>query len=245
MAENVYSSARVLKDDKKVEKYELSNFLKNKVLSKEESHDFIESNLEKQDESNLEKTEVKNISKSMNIVDNSAVLEKIEPIFAEFEKMIKKIEEVSQKVTTIEQDAIIKGKDFDTQVIKAIKDLKQCATFFEQAAFGFESKLLKTSISIAQKIINIEVGENSSKIAKQTINQLLLKLKNATKVKIHLNPKDYYILKQELELEPFIERLEDANVVAGGVVIASDLGNFDGSIEAKVSSMLESLDLVI
>ena len=245
MAENVYSSARVLKDDKKVEKYELSNFLKNKVLSKEESHDFIESNLEKQDESNLEKTEVKNISKSMNIVDNSAVLEKIEPIFAEFEKMIKKIEEVSQKVTTIEQDAIIKGKDFDTQVIKAIKDLKQCATFFEQAAFGVESKLLKTSISIAQKIINIEVGENSSKIAKQTINQLLLKLKNATKVKIHLNPKDYYILKQELELEPFIELLEDANVVAGGVVIASDLGNFDGSIEAKVSSMLESLDLVI
>ena len=245
MAENVYSSARVLKDDKKVEKYELSNFLKNKVLSKEESHDFIESNLEKQDELNLEKTEVKNISKSMNIVDNSAVLEKIEPIFAEFEKMIKKIEEVSQKVTTIEQDAIIKGKDFDTQVIKAIKDLKQCATFFEQAAFGFESKLLKTSISIAQKIINIEVGENSSKIAKQTINQLLLKLKNATKVKIHLNPKDYYILKQELELEPFIELFEDANVVAGGVVIASDLGNFDGSIEAKVSSMLESLDLVI
>ena len=245
MAENVYSSARVLKDDKKVEKYELSNFLKNKVLSKEESHDFIESNLEKQDESNLEKTEVKPSVQSMNIVDNSAVLEKIEPIFAEFEKMIKKIEEVSQKVTTIEQDAIIKGKDFDTQVIKAIKDLKQCATFFEQAAFGFESKLLKTSISIAQKIINIEVGENSSKIAKQTINQLLLKLKNATKVKIHLNPKDYYILKQELELEPFIELLEDANVVAGGVVIASDLGNFDGSIEAKVSSMLESLDLVI
>ena len=245
MAENVYSSARILKDDKKVEKFELSNFLKNKLTPKEESNEFLELKLEEDGNSNLEKTEVKNISKSMNIVDNSAVLEKIEPIFAEFEKMIKKIEEVSQKVTTIEQDAIIKGKEFDTQVIKAIKDLKQCATFFEQAAFGFESKLLKTSISIAQKIINIEVGENSSKIAKQTINQLLLKLKNATKVKIHLNPKDYYILKQELELEPFIELFEDANVVAGGVVIASDLGNFDGSIEAKVSSMLESLDLVI
>lgn len=245
MAENVYSSARILKDDKKVEKFELSNFLKNKLTPKEGSNEFLELKLEEDGNSNLEKTEVKPSVQSMNIVDNSAVLEKIEPIFAEFEKMIKKIEEVSQKVTTIEQDAIIKGKDFDTQVIKAIKDLKQCATFFEQAAFGFESKLLKTSISIAQKIINIEVGENSSKIAKQTINQLLLKLKNATKVKIHLNPKDYYILKQELELEPFIELFEDANVVAGGVVIASDLGNFDGSIEAKVSSMLESLDLVI
>ena len=245
MAENVYSSARILKDDKKVEKFELSNFLKNKLTPKEESNEFLELKLEEDGNSNLEKTEVKPSVQSMNIVDNSAVLEKIEPIFAEFEKMIKKIEEVSQKVTTIEQDAIIKGKEFDTQVIKAIKDLKQCATFFEQAAFGFESKLLKTSISIAQKIINIEVGENSSKIAKQTINQLLLKLKNATKVKIHLNPKDYYVLKQELELEPFIELLEDANVVAGGVVIASNIGNFDGSIEAKVSSMLESLDLVI
>ncbi|MGJ0357090.1 FliH/SctL family protein [Aliarcobacter cryaerophilus] len=245
MAENVYSSARILKDDKKVEKFELSNFLKNKLTPKEESNEFLELKLEEDGNSNLEKTEVKPSVQSMNIVDNSAVLAKIEPIFAEFEKMIKKIEEVSQKVTTIEQDAIIKGKEFDTQVIKAIKDLKQCATFFEQAAFGFESKLLKTSISIAQKIINIEVGENSSKIAKQTINQLLLKLKNATKVKIHLNPKDYYILKQELELEPFIELLEDSNVVAGGVVIASNIGNFDGSIEAKVSSMLESLDLVI
>lgn len=245
MAENVYSSARILKDDKKVEKFELSNFLKNKLTPKEESNEFLELKLEEVGNSNLEKTELKPSVQSMNIVDNSAVLEKIEPIFAEFEKMIKKIEEVSQKVTTIEQDAIIKGKEFDTQVIKAIKDLKQCATFFEQAAFGFESKLLKTSISIAQKIINIEVGENSSKIAKQTINQLLLKLKNATKVKIHLNPKDYYILKQELELEPFIELLEDPNVVAGGVVIASNIGNFDGSIEAKVSSMLESLDLVI
>ena len=245
MAENVYSSARILKDGKKVEKFELSNFLKSKVAPKEETHEFFELKLEEEANSNSEKTEIKSSIQPMNIVDNSAILEKIEPIFAEFEKMIKKIEEVSQKVTTIEQDAIIKGKDFDTQVIKAIKDLKQCATFFEQAAFGFESKLLKTSISIAQKIINIEVGENSSKIAKQTINQLLLKLKNATKVKIHLNPKDYYVLKQELELEPFIELLEDANVVAGGVVIASNIGNFDGSIDAKISSMLESLDLVI
>ena len=39
--------------------------------------------------------------------------------------------------------------------------------------------------------------------------------------------------------------MAEVNVVAGGVVIASNIGNFDGSIEAKVSSMLESLDLVI
>ena len=74
---------------------------------------------------------------------------------------------------------------------------------------------------------------------------LLEKIKAASKVQIHLNPKDYEILKNELNLESFIELLKDPNVVAGGVVIASDLGNFDGSIESKVSSMLETLDLVI
>ena len=108
-----------------------------------------------------------------------------------------------------------------------------------------ETKLLKTSISIAQKIISIEVGENSSKIAKQTINHLLDKIKTASKVQIHLNPKDYEILKGQLDLEHFIELKSDANVTAGGVVIASDLGNFDGNIESKVSTMLDSLDLII
>ena len=139
----------------------------------------------------------------------------------------------------------IKGKDIDAQVVQAIRDLKHYAAFFEQATFQMETKLLKTSISIAQKIISIEVGENSSKIAKQTINHLLDKIKTASKVQIHLNPKDYEILKGQLDLEPFIELKSDANVTAGGVVIASDLGNFDGNIESKVSTMLDSLDLII
>ena len=75
MAENVYSSARILKDDKKVEKFELSNFLKNKLTPKEGSNEFLELKLEEDGNSNLEKTEVKPSVQSMNIVDNSAVLE--------------------------------------------------------------------------------------------------------------------------------------------------------------------------
>lgn len=151
---------------------------------------------------------------------------------------------MNQKITNIENGGLT-SKELDAQVVQAIKDLKHYANFFEQATFQMESKLLKTSISIAQKIISIEIGENSTKIAKETIIHLLDKIKNASKVKIHLNPKDYEILKNELNLENFIQLVEDVNVTAGGVVIASDLGNFDGNIEAKVSSMLESLDLVL
>ncbi len=159
-------------------------------------------------------------------------------------KLTTKLDEIALKIINIENNGIT-GKDVDAQVIQAIRDLKHYAAFFEQATFQMETKLLKTSISIAQKIISIEVGENSSKIAKQTISHVLDKIKTASKVQIHLNPKDYEVLKGQLNLESFIELKSDANVTAGGVVIASDLGNFDGNIESKVSSMLDSLDLII
>ncbi|WP_201523590.1 FliH/SctL family protein [Aliarcobacter butzleri] len=242
MAENVYSTAKIVSKKDDVEKYELVSFIKNDpepetvIIDEELGQDIVSEN--KESKENRVKEEEK------RVVVNE-IIGKIDPILQEVQNLTVKLNEISQKVTNIEQEGVTKGKDLDAQVVKAIKDLKQYAAFFEQATFQMETKLLKTSISIAQKIINIEVGENSSKIAKQTINQLLEKVKSASKVKIHLNPKDYHILKAELSLEPFIELCEDPNVIAGGVVIASDLGNFDGSVEAKVTSMLESLDLVI
>ena len=73
----------------------------------------------------------------------------------------------------------------------------------------------------------------------------MAKIKTSSKINIHLNPKDYIVLKDQLKFESFVTLQEDSNVSAGGVVIASDLGNFDGNIEAKVQTMLESLDAVI
>ncbi|RZV16737.1 FliH/SctL family protein [Aliarcobacter butzleri] len=241
MAENVYSTAKIVSKKDDVEKYELVSFIKNDpepetvIIDEELGQDVV-------DNKDSKESRVKEEEKRVVV---NEIIGKIDPILQEVQNLTVKLNEISQKVTNIEQEGVTKGKDLDAQVVKAIKDLKQYAAFFEQATFQMETKLLKTSISIAQKIINIEVGENSSKIAKQTINQLLDKVKSASKVKIHLNPKDYHILRAELSLEPFIELCEDPNVIAGGVVIASDLGNFDGSVEAKVTSMLESLDLVI
>jgi len=219
MADNVYSSAKILSKNEEVQKYELGTFINSQV------------------ENNV-------VTNSNSVLDDREINGRIDPVLLEVRNLSLKLNEISQKVSNIESDGI-KGKDIDAQVIQAIRDLKHYAAFFEQATFQMETKLLKTSISIAQKIISIEVGENSSKIAKQTISHLLDKIKTASKIQIHLNPKDYEILKDQLNLEAFIELKQDANVTAGGVVIASDLGNFDGNIESKVSSMLDSLDLII
>ncbi|UTJ05985.1 FliH/SctL family protein [Arcobacter roscoffensis] len=218
---NVRSNAKVLNGSGEVQKYELGNFVNGSNNVQEEPAPTRQA-----------------------VLDTRELNGHIDPVLSEVRNLAAQINQISQKVNSIENGGV-QGRDIDTQVVQAIKDLKHYAAFFEQATFQMESKLLKTSISIAQKIISIEVGENSAKIAKQTISHLLDKIKTASKVQIHLNPKDYQLLKDQLALEPYIELREDANVAAGGVVIASDLGNFDGNIEAKVASMLETLDTVI
>ncbi|PWE21308.1 FliH/SctL family protein [Aliarcobacter skirrowii] len=241
MADSIFASAKIVSNSDNIKKFELNSFSKKKTSQEQD----LEDNLNQDLNFDLESKAKEEQSKEPVIIDNSEVLNKIEPIFAEFSSLAQKIEAISQKILGIEGDIVSKNKELDSQVVKAIKDLKEQAIFFEKTATQVENKMLKTSLTIAKKIIGIELNQNSEKIAKQTISQLLEKVKGATKVRIHLNPKDYIILKKELELENYIELVEDINVVAGGVVIASNIGNFDGNIEAKISSMLESLDLII
>lgn len=218
---NVYSNAKVVNQNDEVQKFELGTFINNQPQDP-----------------------VATSNPTAPVLDDRQINGNTDPLFQEVQNLSAQIQQISHKISAIETNGI-SSKDIDAQVVQSIKDLKHYAAFFEQATFQMESKLLKTSISIAQKIISIEVGENSAKIAQQTIIHLLDKIKTASKVQIHLNPKDYEILKNQLNLDSFIELREDTNVAAGGVVIASDLGNFDGNIESKVASMLETLDTVI
>ncbi len=219
---NVYSSAKIVKTNEGIQDYQLGTFLGT--------------------DSNNQTDKMKTVAP----LKTQAIPVNVDAVLAEMKNLQNQMLQISGKITTLENKDFTGGsKDIDKQVVGAIKDLKHYASFFEQATFQMETKILRTSISIAQKIIGIEVGENSANIAKATISSLLLKIKTASKVTIHLNPKDYAILIHELNLESFIELYEDENVKAGGVVIASDLGNYDGNIEVKVASMLESLDTVV
>jgi flagellar assembly protein FliH len=167
-----------------------------------------------------------------------------DPILEEIKVLALKLNNIELKVSNIENNGI-KGRDVDKQLVQALKDLKNYAAFFEQATFQLETKILKTSMGIARKILDVEISSKSEEIAKNSINTILNKIKTASQITIHLNPKDYIVLKDELKLDDFIKLQEDANVTAGGVVIASDLGNFDGNIDAKVETILEALDIVI
>lgn len=217
---NVYSSAKIINNDDSVQDFQLGTFVNNQAPNEPSAPPVL--------------TQAMPEAASVNM----------EPVLNEIKALNTQLTQINQRITNVENGGMT-AREIDAQVLQAIKDLKNYAAFFEQASFQMETKLLKTSVSIARKIIDIELGENSVNIAKQTINHLLAKIKNASKIKIHLNPKDYEGLKDQLNLENTIELIPDPNVAIGGVVIASDLGNFDGNIEAKVNTMLESLDTVI
>lgn len=216
---NVNTTASIIKSQDSVQPYELGSFVSNNQSQNDQ---------------------MKNVA----VLNDKSINGNNDPVLIEVQKLQQFMAVIQDKVTLLESNGI-KGRDLDKQVVEALKDLKHYSTFFEQATFQMETKLLKTSLSIAQKIIGIEVGESSSKIAKETIASMMDKVKTASKVTIHLNPKDYVALKDQLNFDSFVNLQEDTNVTAGGVVIASDLGNFDGSVESKIQSMLESLDAVL
>jgi len=218
-ATNVNTTSKIIKSDSNTQRYELGEFGSN---------------------SSEQNTQMKDVA----TLNNKSINGNVDPVLVEIQKLQQSMLNIQNQVTSIENDGV-KGRDLDKQLVEALKDLKNYSTFFEQATFQMETKLLKTSLSIAQKIIGIEVGENSSSIAKETINGMMDKIKTSSKVTIHLNPKDFLVLKEQLTFDSFVDLQEDSNVTAGGVVIASDLGNFDGNIESKLQSMLESLDAVI
>ncbi len=216
---NVNSTSRIIKPDSDVQAFQLGTFITNQSSTE---------------------TPTPNTA----VLNDKSINGNVDPVLVEIKNLQAALQQINEKVTLIENDGI-KGRDLDQQLIEALKDLKNYSSFFEQATFQIETKILKTSFSIAQKIIAIELGENSAKIAKETISSIMAKIKTSSKINIHLNPKDYIVLKDQLKFESFVTLQEDSNVSAGGVVIASDLGNFDGNIEAKVQTMLESLDAVI
>jgi flagellar assembly protein FliH len=216
---NVNTTSKVMKANNETVPYELGTFITND---------------QNQNES------MKNVA----TLNNKSINGNVDPVLEEIQNLQKTLSQIGQRVESIENDGV-KGRDLDKQLIEALKDLKNYSTFFEQATFQMETKLVKTSFSIAKKIIGIEIGENSAKIAEESIKGMMDKIKTSSKVTIHLNPKDYVILKDTLTLDIFINLQEDSNVAAGGVVIASDLGNFDGSVESKIDTMLGSLDALL
>jgi len=115
----------------------------------------------------------------------------------------------------------------------SIKKLETSAAEFETSLESLKNELVNAALDIAQEVIKIELGTNSSEIAKVLADELIHDLQGASKVTLKVNPKNHAYISEHLGQLEHITVLADSAVNEGGVIVISDAGNIDAQIEKR------------
>jgi flagellar assembly protein FliH len=220
-----------------------------------------------------EKTEEKNIVTQARSNEKSDIAERSSQNNEVIEKLLEKIEELSNNIVNIQnkfeqqlneckqQIEIEKQKAFEEGYNKgkteasneiskeleeklnllknSIQKVDSINELFEEKILSIEKELISVALDIAKEVIQKEVSENSKEIAYNLAKALMEDIKDATKIKIKVNPKDApYLKEQDLKN---VEIIEDDAVKEGGVVILSDIGNIDAQILQRFKAIKEAV----
>jgi flagellar assembly protein FliH len=122
-----------------------------------------------------------------------------------------------------------------TQFSTSVATLEQSAAEYEKALEGIKSELISAAIDISKEVINIELSENSTKIAEVLSKELIKELQSASKITLKVNPKNHGEISQSLGSLEHVTIVSDSAVSEGGVIAISDAGN----IVAQISKRFE------
>ena len=109
---------------------------------------------------------------------------------------------------------------------------------FEEKILSVEKELISVALDIAKEVIQKEISKDSSEIAYALAKNLMQDIKDATKIKLKVNPKDAEVLKDKFKN---IEVIPDDAIKEGGVVIISDIGNIDAEIMDRFQNIKEAI----
>ena len=116
---------------------------------------------------------------------------------------------------------------------ESIKKLEESAGEYEKALEGVKNELLSAALDIAKEVVQVEVSENSAKIAKTLSDELIKELQSASKITLKVNPKDHSAIVEHLGKLEHVEVLPDSAINEGGVIVLSDAGNIDAQISKR------------
>jgi len=117
-------------------------------------------------------------------------------------------------------------------------EIKKGNDFLKQV----ESDLSSTAVEVAKEVILKEIKDSSSDIALALSKKLIEELKDAKKIKLKVNPKDYKALKESYSDIENIAVESDGAIAEGGVVVLSDSGNLDGNIKTRLEKVKNIID---
>ena len=121
---------------------------------------------------------------------------------------------------------------------ESIEKINKINDIFEEKILSIEKELISVALDIAKEVIQKEISKESEKIAFSLAKSLMEEIKNATKIKIKVNPKDAEFLKGKFEN---VEIIPDSAIKEGGVVIISDIGNIDAEVMERFKNVKEAV----
>ncbi|WP_300361325.1 flagellar assembly protein FliH [Hydrogenimonas sp.] len=123
----------------------------------------------------------------------------------------------------------------------AIRALEESQQTFMKKVDTIEEELIETALDLARQVVVKEIESSAQEVALRLARLLLAEVKEASKVKLKVNPDDYEYVKANLETTKNVKIVPDPAVGAGGVVILSDIGNIDGDIMHRFERIKEAV----
>ncbi|WP_149714466.1 flagellar assembly protein FliH [Campylobacter concisus] len=108
---------------------------------------------------------------------------------------------------------------------------------FDEFLKKIEEELGQTAIKIAKEVIDKEISTSSNQIAHHLASSLIKELSNVKNIEIRVNPEDSEYLKEQFSKNEHVKISADDAISKGGVVIISDGGNIDATMQTRLEKL--------
>jgi flagellar assembly protein FliH len=164
-------------------------------------------------------------------------------------KLEQKEEEFASELKKAKEEAFAEGleagkaqakKEIESQIDtmlelykSSVEKLNASAEEFQKSLEAIKEDLVSAALDIAYEVVQVELSENSHKVAITLSEALIKELQSASKITLKVNPKDFASLSEHFATLKNIEVVADSAVSVGGVVVMSDAGNRDAQISKR------------
>jgi len=115
----------------------------------------------------------------------------------------------------------------------SISKLEEKANEYNSSLENVKKELTSAAIDIAKEVVAIELDEHSSEVCEALSSSLIEDLKDASKITLKVNPKDFTYISEKFSDLKHIKVVADSAISEGGVIAISDIENIDAQIPKR------------
>lgn len=135
------------------------------------------------------------------------------------------------------EESEVQNQEIRSRYLKSISQLEIVYKQMENSMVKVEVDLIDTACEIAREVIKKEVKTSSAQIAQALSKELIKELKDANKIELKVNPRDFEFLKESYLKDEKIKVTSDDSITLGGIVVLSDIGNLDGNLTMRLEKV--------